>query len=41
MLTGGVSPLIVPHCRHKFHLEPDILIDGLQILYEKNKNGKA
>ena len=41
VLTGGVSPLIVPHCRHKFHLEPDILIDGLQILYEKNKNGKA
>ena len=41
VLTGGVSPLIVPHCRHKFHLEPDILIDGLQILYEKNVNGKA
>ena len=41
VLTGGVSPLIVPHCRHKFHLEPDILIDGLQILYEKNQGGKG
>lgn len=37
VLTGGVSPLIVPYCRHAFHLEPDILIDGLRILYSKNK----
>ena len=37
VLTGGVSPLIVPYCRHSFHLEPDILIDGLRILYYKNK----
>ena len=37
VLTGGVSPLIVPYCRHAFHLEPDILIDGLRILYGKNK----
>ena len=37
VLTGGVSPLIVPYCRHTFHLEPDILIDGLRILYGKNK----
>lgn len=36
ILTGGVSPLIEPYCEHKFHLEPDILIDGLRILYEKN-----
>ena len=37
VLTGGVSPLIVPDCRHTFHLEPDILIDGLRILYSKNR----
>ncbi len=37
VLTGGVSPLIVPYCRHGFHLEPDILVDGLRILYNKNK----
>ena len=37
VLTGGVSPLIVPYCRHTFHLEPDILIDGLRILYSKNR----
>ena len=37
VLTGGVSPLVVPYCRHRFHLEPDILVDGLRILYNKNK----
>ena len=37
VLTGGVSPLIVPYCRHTSHLEPDILIDGLRILYSKNR----
>ena len=36
VLTGGVSPLVLPYCRRKYHLEPDILIMGLQILYEKN-----
>lgn len=36
VLTGGVSPLVVPYCRRRYHLEPDILIAGLQILYEKN-----
>ncbi len=41
VLTGGLSGLIAPACRHAFHLEPDILIDGLMILYEKNKAGKA
>ena len=38
VLTGGVSPLIVPYCKHHYHLEPDILVDGLRILYEKNRN---
>ena len=40
ILTGGLSGLIAPVCKHKFHLEPDILIDGLRILYEKNKSAK-
>jgi len=40
VLTGGLSPLVEPYCTHKFHLEPDILIAGLQILYEKNKTNK-
>lgn len=36
VLTGGVSPLVAPYCRRNFHLEPDILIRGLTLLYEKN-----
>ena len=40
VITGGVSPLIAPYCRHKLHQEPDILIAGLQLLYEKNMGGK-
>ena len=38
ILTGGLSGLIAPACRHSFRLEPDILIDGLMILYEKNRS---
>jgi len=37
VITGGLSGVITPVCRRRFHLEPDILIDGLMILYEKNK----
>lgn len=36
VLTGGVSSLVAPYCKRDFHLEPDILIRGLQILYERN-----
>lgn len=41
ILTGGVSPLVVPYCRRKYHVEPDILIAGLQILYEKNRQARS
>lgn len=36
VLTGGLSPLVAPYCRKKFHLEGDLLIEGLKILYMKN-----
>lgn len=41
IITGGLSELIAPSCLHPFRLEPDILIDGLQILYEKNRQHDA
>lgn len=41
ILTGGVSSLVKPYCNHKFHVEPDILIAGLQILYEKNRGTRG
>lgn len=37
VLTGGVAPLIAPYCRRTMHVEPDLLIHGLQLLYEKNQ----
>ncbi len=37
VLTGGVAPLILPYCKRKMHLEPDLLIHGLWVLYEKNR----
>ena len=37
VLTGGVSPSVAPFCNRKFYLEPDIIIEGLNYLYEKNK----
>ena len=37
VLTGGVSPLVAPYCKRDFKLEPDILIKGLELIYNKNK----
>ncbi len=38
--TGGVSAGIVPKCRHEIILDSDLLLDGLRIIYEKNKKQK-
>ena len=35
--TGGLARRIVPHCRREIILDDDLLLKGLQILYEKNK----
>lgn len=35
--TGGLSTKIVPHCRKQVILDEDLLLDGLRILYEKNR----
>ena len=37
VLTGGVSPLVAPYCKRSFYLEPDSLIRGLELLYERNR----
>lgn len=37
VLTGGLGTLVAPYCRREIHFEPDLLIDGLRILYEKNQ----
>ena len=35
--TGGLSPKIIPHCRHRVVNDDNLLLDGLRILYEKNR----
>lgn len=35
--TGGISSRIVPHCKHDIIFDDDLLIDGLRIIYYKNK----
>lgn len=36
LATGGVSGMIVRHCRHKIHHNPDLLVEGLYALYLRN-----
>ncbi len=38
VLTGGQGSLVAPYCRREIHLEPELLIQGLWVLYERNKN---
>ncbi len=38
--TGGLSTKIVPHCKKQVILDEDLLLDGLRILYEKNRKPK-
>ncbi len=38
--TGGISASIIPHCSHSIALDEDLLMDGLRIIYEKNRKMK-
>ncbi len=38
IITGGMASKIVKLCRKKIILDENLLLDGLQILYERNKN---
>ncbi len=38
--TGGLSGCIIPYCRRKIEHEPDLLLKGLAILYQKNTKHK-
>lgn len=35
--TGGLAPVVIPLCRRKVHINSDLLISGLAIIYRKNK----
>ena len=34
--TGGLSPVVVNFCDHQIHLDDNLLLDGLRIIYNKN-----
>ena len=34
--TGGLAECIIPNCRREVHYDPDLLLKGLMIIYEKN-----
>ncbi len=35
--TGGLAPTIIRHCKHDVTLDKDLILKGLNILYQKNK----
>jgi type III pantothenate kinase len=39
LATGGLSSKIIPHCKHRIICDEDLLLDGLRIIYEKNRRG--
>lgn len=40
VLTGSYASLIAPYCRKKIHLDENLQLDGLRLLYEKNQPKK-
>ncbi len=37
--TGGLTGTVVPHCKRSIHYDPDLLLEGLNLLYHKNTPG--
>lgn len=35
--TGGLAPRIIPYCSHKIIINDELLLIGLEIIYNKNK----
>lgn len=38
LATGGLSSMIVPHCKHNIILDTNLLLRGLSVLHEKNSD---
>jgi type III pantothenate kinase len=37
--TGGLAPVVIPHCRTVDHHEPWLTLEGLKLVYERNQGG--
>lgn len=35
--TGGLSHIVVPHCRREILYDPNLILEGLRIIYDKNR----
>lgn len=35
--TGGISKDIIPYCKHKIEIDENLVLDGLRLIYKKNK----
>jgi len=40
LATGGMAQFIVPLCKREIHLEKDLLLKGLNIIYKKNMESR-
>ena len=36
-VTGGLACEIIPHCRGRLYYDDNLLLEGLRLIYEKNK----
>ncbi len=36
VVTGGLSTVIAPHCRHEMTIDPKLVLTGINIIYNKN-----
>ena len=36
LATGGLSSMIIPHCRHEIKIDENLILKGLYIIYKKN-----
>ena len=36
--TGGLANVIIPHCRHDIITDPDLMLKGLKIIYDRNRD---
>jgi type III pantothenate kinase len=37
--TGGLAPVVIPHCRTVDHHEPWLTLEGLRIVFDRNQDG--
>ena len=39
--TGGFAPTIIPHCKHEIAIDENLVLKGLNILFNKIKRHKT